>query len=267
MRGLHPSSQSDNTKCSTSSKDVLHAPAHAKLTPYTPEPGCEKQVERSSSLFRRLKRRSWLRNIIEKGWAHLPTNSQQISPCSSTDSTQAVSAAAELQPSPSRGADVCDGQIDISSCCVSRCTSTITAQKQQAGTTCSCSTGGPSCSAPISSSAPGNLPAAQQLPMRRRTTGSVLTMRAQLRQFSRAVLRPAQAPAGQHHAGQSLAWPAGKGSKAHHQRNASLPPLSLSSRPSPQKRPKRAASLFEATGKENIRYLLGPHAIWGSVTR
>jgi hypothetical protein len=133
----------------------------------------------------------------------------------------------------------------------------------------------------ISSSAPGNCPAEQQQQqhsMRRKTTGSVLAACAQRaqrlqRRLSHAVLKqvqqqhPAQAPTARHDAHSRLGWLPAKGSKAPRQQNGSLPPLSLSSKPNPQKRQRRAASLFEATGRENIRFLLGPHAVWGSVTR
>jgi hypothetical protein len=111
--------------------------------------------------------------------------------------------------------------------------------------------------------------------MRCRTTGSVLATCAQRlqRQFSHAVMKQvqqqhtAQAAAARHCAHPPLGGLPAKGSRPPRQQNGSLQPLSLSSKPDPQKRQRRAASLFEATGRENIRYLLGPHAVWGSVTR
>jgi hypothetical protein len=60
--------------------------------------------------------------------------------------------------------------------------------------------------------------------------------------------------------------PAAKGSSG--QKNSSLPPLTMNSKPRPQQHQPRAASLFEAKeSREKIKFLLGPHALFGDVTR
>lgn len=212
----------------------------------------------------------------QEGCENLPISRQgALSPCDSTESgaspQQAGSSSAAQQLLPTPSADVCDIEIDVSShshnngggtgCCPP---STHTASAAAAAAT-----------SPGLANSSSSMPCAQQPPLRRKTTSNLLAVCAtKAHQLSRqlsTVLRPAaqqqgSSAAAQQHAHERLPWLPGRGSKP--QRPAtSLQPLTLRGQPARKQQPRRAASVFEATGRENIRYLLGPHAVWGSVTR
>lgn len=203
----------------------------------------------------------WLkRNRTSEGSDNLPAGSGAgIIPTSSTGSTSRAGAgsAQQLQPAATARSDDVDGLIDINSSCISRCASTISPQQQHA-TPCGSPPDTPSSST-------------GSLPLRRRTTSSnvlaACTARAhQLRQASAAVLRAAQRPEQGGVRNRLPRLPAARGSNG--TKNASLPPLTLNSKPRPQQHQPRAASLFEAKeNREKIKFLLGPHALFGDVTR
>jgi hypothetical protein len=211
----------------------------------------------------------------QEGCENLPISSQgALSPCGSTASgpspQQAGSSSAAQQLLPTPSADVCDIEIDVSShshsnggsnsCCPP---STHTASAAAAAATSLCHANSSS------------RPCAQQPPLRRKTTSNLLAVCAtKAQQLSRqlsSVLRPTAQQQGSSAAAQQpahdrLPWLPGRGSKPQRP-TTSLQPLTLRGQPARKQQPRRAASVFEATGRENIRYLLGPHAVWGSVTR
>lgn len=192
----------------------------------------------------------WLkRSRTSEGSENLPAGS-------GAGITQGAGSAQQLQPAATAHTDDVDGLIDISSSCISRCASNISPQQQHA-TPCG--------------SPPDNPSSTSSLPLRRRTTSSnvlaACTARAhQLRQASAAVLQTAQRPGQDGVRNRLPRLPAARVSNGTN--NASLPPLTLNSKPRPQQHQPRAASLFEAKeSREKIKFLLGPHAMFGEVTR
>lgn len=226
------------------------------------------------------------------GCQNLPPSSHQgsITPCSSSESGYSSSRlVTPLQTAPS-GPDVCsDIMIDVSSCCNSsgggvgcaavggQCAPLDVPANTPFATTAPPPDSGSSRSRPAASSSKGKL-------LQCRTTSRLLTACAvqadRLRLLSSA-LKPSLSPAASREQAQANRSPCGlqrvnttklpllppKAAKGCRQRGASLQPLGSGMQQQQSRKQLPKAASFQATGRENIRVLLGPNAVCGSITR
>lgn len=239
------------------------------------KPGNNKHSSKSPAGVLRLLK---VLSLKRSGCENLPPSSQgDETPCtctSNSSSSDGSVTAEEPQLQRQASGDVCSSAADVSAGCSSRketaaindvrSTHVDAAAATPANTASSCT-----------EACPLKPPAAQHVKPKLRLL-SFCSEQAQLihsklrparRTAAASNNSPAKAPRPALYRRASLLLPA-KGPKATMQHGGSLQPLVLNSRPTatrPQQQ--RAASLFEATGRENIRYLLGPHAVWGSISR
>lgn len=215
-------------------------------------------------------------SLRRSGCENLPPSSQgDETPCTSNSSSSDGSVTAEEpQLQGQASGDVCSSATDVGAGCSSRkeiaATNDVRSTRVDAAAAITANAAS-SCTKACPSKQPTGQHAKPQLRLL-----SFCSRQAQLiysklspagRRAAAANNSPPKAPRPALYRRASILLPA-KGPKATRQGGGSLQPLGLSSRPAatrPQQQ--RAASLFEATGRENIRYLLGPHAVWGSISR
>lgn len=277
---------------------VLKDALAQRSSPEKQQPGAKALATNSRSSFAagllNLRRLSSVFKQPPSGFDNLPPHSSQdrVTPCSSSETSlePAAAAIAQLQHQRS-GPDVCDRELDVSS--AQNCSggggggggaATTTSSRiavcdgGRPGTTSSSSSSSPVAASPAAAQQTAQQPqtrglssivmsfcAAQAKRLKTMSKQAVATTGASSTAAQQPQQQPSDMPLGTPHL---KLFPAKCRKALCRQQAPSLPPLSLNNRqPVHPKRQRRAASVFEATGRENIRMLLGPHAIWGSVTR
>lgn len=259
-------------------KDVQRQRQQHHSLPGLPTKQQANHVERTRSLSLQLNWRKLFRSPTEIKLQLLPPGIQGSTPtCSSEGSTIYSPGAVQRLSREVSGAEVIDAAVGVRSCCSCSCScggGTRTAQPQpEHGSTALPGSSSTDACCTAACSSPAEL--THIPPLRQRTGSTILAACAdkarKLRQHSAALLKPAlrpkPPPAAPRLEATKPTWLSIRGTKATRRHTASMQPLSLSSKPQPQKQRQRAASLFEATGRENITVLLGPNAVCGSITR
>jgi hypothetical protein len=257
-------------------KDVQRQRQQHHSLPGLPPKQQPNHMQRTRSLSLQLSWRKLFKSSMEIKLQILPPGIQGSTPtCSSECSTISSPGAVQGLSRGVSGADVVDVAVDVRSCCSCSCGGGKPSGHPQPEHDSTAQPGTSSTSPDASCTPACSSPAEPAPPLRQRTRSTILAACAdrarKLRQHSVALLKPAlrpkPPPAAHCQDAHKQTWLPIRGAKATRQRTASMQPLSLSSKPQPQKQRQRAASLFEATGRENIRVLLGPNAVCGSITR